>query len=113
MTNRLPLLPKRIGAAYLKLRGRPPEFLYDSVTYVTRPGVMRMLRECGFVRVRREQYDALARDPSQLQSEWKRRFARLGRRVLSAEVLASIAFAAREARYVCSGAIVELLRKPA
>jgi SAM-dependent methyltransferase len=109
----LPLLPKRLGAAYLRLRGRPTEFLYDSVTYVTRPGVIGMLRECGFRLVRKDHFDALARDPSQIRSGWRRALVRLARRLVGAERVASLAFAAREVRYLCSGAIVELVRKPA
>lgn len=45
----LPLLPKRIGRVYLRLRGRSPEFLDNSVTYTTLPGVLRDLRKAGFV----------------------------------------------------------------
>jgi ubiquinone/menaquinone biosynthesis C-methylase UbiE len=46
----LPLLPKRIGALYLRARGRSPRFLYESVTYVTFPQVMLWSRKAGFVR---------------------------------------------------------------
>src|SRR5262245_21304417 len=66
----LPLLPKPIGAIYLRMRGRSPEFLYNSVTYVTRPGVMRMLRECGFRLTRKEHLDAIAKDPSSIRTAW-------------------------------------------
>ena len=109
----LPLLPKPIGAAYLRLRGRSPEFLYNSVTYVTRPGVIRMLRKCGFSLVRKEQIDAFARDPSRIPTGWKRWLAtRLGR-VLSAETLSSLAFASQELRSLCASLVYEIVRKPA
>lgn len=44
-----PLLPKKLGALYLRLRGRPTEFLWKSVTYTTAPRVTRMLSQCQFV----------------------------------------------------------------
>lgn len=50
----LPLLPKRLGAIYLRLRGRPTAFLMQSVTYTTLSSVSRMLRACGFVSLRRQ-----------------------------------------------------------
>jgi ubiquinone/menaquinone biosynthesis C-methylase UbiE len=49
----LPLMPKWLGTLYLKARRRPTAFLRESITYVTRPGVARMLRQVGFVRVHR------------------------------------------------------------
>ena len=109
----LPLLPKPIGAAYLRLRGRSPEFLYNSVTYVTRPGVMRMLRECGFRQTRKEQLDALAKDPSRIPTAWKRWLLTRLRRVVSPEAISSFALTLHETRRLCSGVICEMLRKPA
>jgi MPBQ/MSBQ methyltransferase len=44
----LPLLPKRIGAAYLRALGRNPNFLIESVFYVTNPGVRKSLKAKGF-----------------------------------------------------------------
>jgi ubiquinone/menaquinone biosynthesis C-methylase UbiE len=44
----LPMLPKSVGSVYLRLRGRDPAFLQESVTYVTFPQVMRWTRELGF-----------------------------------------------------------------
>lgn len=109
----LPLLPKRIGAVYLRLRGRPPEFLYDSITYVTRPMIIRTLRECGFILHRRERLDALVRDPTTIKSRWKSRFIAVARRVVSPESLSAAAFAAQEARHMFDGVVYELVRKPA
>ena len=48
----LPLLPKSLGALYLRMRGRDPTFLRESVTYVTYPGILRMCAALGFVRRR-------------------------------------------------------------
>jgi 2-polyprenyl-3-methyl-5-hydroxy-6-metoxy-1,4-benzoquinol methylase len=48
----LPLLPKRLGAMYLKLRGRPTDFIRQSVTYTTAPWVSWMLLACGFESLR-------------------------------------------------------------
>jgi SAM-dependent methyltransferase len=44
----LPLFPKQIASIYLRLHGRPSEFLLSSITYTTRPGVNRNLRGVGF-----------------------------------------------------------------
>jgi 2-polyprenyl-3-methyl-5-hydroxy-6-metoxy-1,4-benzoquinol methylase len=50
-----PLLPKAVGGVYLRLLGRSPGFLRESVTYTTYPGVLRECRRLGFVRLRDEQ----------------------------------------------------------
>ncbi len=44
----LPLLPKALGAAYLRARGKNPQFLMESVTYTTFHGVRKMLAASGF-----------------------------------------------------------------
>lgn len=43
-----PLLPKSLGALYLRLRGRRPDFLMTSITYTTLPGVRREIRKLRF-----------------------------------------------------------------
>ncbi|HLX28642.1 MAG TPA: class I SAM-dependent methyltransferase [Casimicrobiaceae bacterium] len=50
-----PLLPKTLGAVYLRMRGRSPCFLQQAVTYTTYPRVLRDCRELGFVRRRDEE----------------------------------------------------------
>lgn len=64
----LPLMPKWLGAWYLKLRGRNPAFLLDSVTYVTVPGVLRGLHACGFDHLRER------RIAERVGSRWLARF---------------------------------------
>ena len=54
----LPLLPKSLGAVYLRIRGRPTAFLKQSITYTTGPWVSRMLRSCGFVSLREQRLTA-------------------------------------------------------
>lgn len=44
----LPLLPKAIGAAYLRLLGRNPDFLKRFVFYTTLPQISRICRRIGF-----------------------------------------------------------------
>jgi ubiquinone/menaquinone biosynthesis C-methylase UbiE len=44
----LPLLPKPLGAAYLKVLGRDPKFLREAVTYTTFAGVRRLFFRAGF-----------------------------------------------------------------
>ncbi len=47
-----PLLPKNLGALYLRALGRDPQFLREAVTYVTYPGILQMCRRIGFARLR-------------------------------------------------------------
>jgi len=51
----LPLLPKSIGKQYLRMLGRSPRFLEESVTYTTFPGVIGTCRRLGFIRLRDEE----------------------------------------------------------
>jgi len=51
----LPLLPKSLGALYLRALGRSPVFLMESITYTTFPGVVRHCRKLGFLRQRDEE----------------------------------------------------------
>jgi SAM-dependent methyltransferase len=57
----LPLLPKAVGAAYLRLLGRSPRFLQEAVTYTTYPGVLRMCSALGFTRPLAERRDRALR----------------------------------------------------
>jgi SAM-dependent methyltransferase len=52
----LPMLPKSIGAVYLRAIGRDPAFFRDYVRYSTYPQIWRSAREVGFKNVT---YDAL------------------------------------------------------
>jgi ubiquinone/menaquinone biosynthesis C-methylase UbiE len=45
----LPLLPKSIGARYLRLRGRDPAFLLNYVHYTTYPQIWRLCKRAGFM----------------------------------------------------------------
>jgi ubiquinone/menaquinone biosynthesis C-methylase UbiE len=45
----LPLLPKSIGARYLRMRGRDPSFLLNYVYYTTYPQIWRLCRRAGFI----------------------------------------------------------------
>jgi len=40
----LPLMPKRIGKLYLRLRGRDPEHLLNNIFYITNTGLLRYLK---------------------------------------------------------------------
>lgn len=44
----LPLFPKPLASLYLTLCGRSSAFLWSSITYTTRPSVVRNLRKLGF-----------------------------------------------------------------
>lgn len=50
----IPLMPKPMGSIYLRALGRSPQFLNESVTYTTQPGVLHTCDRLGFFR-RRDQ----------------------------------------------------------
>src|SRR4051794_13970126 len=60
----LPLLPKAIGALYLRALGRSPDFLNNAVTYTTYPRVLRACRKLGFIRRRDEEVETGLRSKS-------------------------------------------------
>lgn len=108
----LPLLPKPLGAAYLRFRGRSPEFLERSVTYTTRPGVRRMLKRCGFISMREREVRFFLNAPSQINTTWKRSVAIVMLRVMSVEMLSRVAIRLQRVTQLFSSGIVEVLRKP-
>lgn len=50
-----PLLPKSLGALYLKVRRRDPRFLWESITYTTYPSVRRGFLKSGFTCIREQE----------------------------------------------------------
>jgi ubiquinone/menaquinone biosynthesis C-methylase UbiE len=60
----LPLLPKRLGSLYLKLRGRDPEFLNNYTFYTTYPQIWRVCQRVGFLNLTYDPYVELVRTPS-------------------------------------------------
>ncbi|HKY39626.1 MAG TPA: class I SAM-dependent methyltransferase [Polyangiaceae bacterium] len=109
----LPLMPKRLGAAYLRLRGRPTEYLYDSITYVTRPGVTRLLERSGFSLLSKQRFEESLGSGEQSTGRLDRNVLGLARRWVSDRTLAELWFRARGLRHLCTGPIIELCRKPA
>lgn len=65
----LPLLPKSLGALYLRALGRSPVFLLEAVTYTTYPAILAQCRRLGFIRRRDEEMVSLLR--SKEGSKWK------------------------------------------
>lgn len=108
----LPLMPKRLGAAYLRLRGKPTEFLYDSITYVTRPGVERMLKSCGFLFESKRRLEQVVQSPANIETAWKRKVVSTSKQLLSDRQLIHAARAFTTVRDLCRGPICEILRKP-
>ena len=107
-----PLLPKPIGSVYLRLRGRSPEFLRDAVTYITLPGVLRMLSRAGFLRVREAEMVEKVRSPGKLKARWKRVVVGMLTRVVSTTVLSWVWILLDTARRLFRIGIEELLKKP-
>ena len=100
----LPMLPKPLGNVYLRLLGRSPKFLVESITYTTFPGVIGECRRLGFVRARDEEIAKnLASTPS---VKW---------RLVRLLALVATERAPRfldDARHFFKVGIYELLRKP-
>jgi SAM-dependent methyltransferase len=107
-----PLLPKPIGSVYLRLRGRSPAFLRDAVTYITLPGVLRMLSRAGFLRVRETEIVGKVRSPGELRAGWKRVVVGMLTRVVSTSVLSWNWMLLDTARRLFRIGIVELLTRP-
>ena len=108
----LPLLPKRVGSWYLRLRGRPPEFLQTSITYTTRPGIRRLLRRCGFESIRDRAFRSFCHAPASIHSAWKRRAVLAARRVVSADRLGSALAWLDQTAHLCAVGVTELAQKP-
>jgi SAM-dependent methyltransferase len=67
----LPLLPKRIGAAWLRMRGRNPKFLLEAVTYTTFPAVRREMLKAGFICMISEIRRKKLLSPEQTGLKWR------------------------------------------
>ena len=66
-----PMLPKPIGAAYLRAIGRDPSFLREAITYTTFPAVRRTFFKAGFACIRlRDQRDSI-HSPLKTSIKWK------------------------------------------
>jgi ubiquinone/menaquinone biosynthesis C-methylase UbiE len=100
----LPMLPKPVGKVYLRMLGRSPKFLEESITYTTFPGVVGACRRLGFVRTRDEEIaKKLASAPN---AKWRlMRLLALGSRGHAPRFL-------DDARNFFKFGIYELLRKP-
>jgi hypothetical protein len=99
----LPLLPKPLGAMYLRARGRSPTFLLTSITYTTQPWVRRILRRCGFSSI----VDRRVREAIAMRTHrgWKGTVIMLSAAVLSAERLARLWAGA----FYCSRAMTPMI----
>lgn len=73
----LPLLPKWLGAAYLTMRGRDPEFLRRHVTYITYPEFKALVSNTALEDVTRERTLSKAEKPGEIRRAWLRRLTEL------------------------------------
>lgn len=76
----LPLLPKPVGTAYLRARGRNPEFLREHVTYVTFPRFESILRKTRLRDVTHQRAVAKGGEPEQIERPWLQWLVRLVKR---------------------------------
>lgn len=77
----LPLLPKPIGKAYLRLRGRNPSFIEQYVYYTTYPSVMRAVKRAGFRNLTEDRVVGLADHPEQAAKPLSRRILSITRQL--------------------------------
>lgn len=104
----LPLLPKALGAKYLRLLGRSPLFLMEAVTYTTFPGVRKAFLKSGFECKRRlDLLEGLRGPKSSLK--WK---ALKGIGALSPKLAVNAAMAVDFMRRLLVTAVYEMMRKP-
>jgi ubiquinone/menaquinone biosynthesis C-methylase UbiE len=108
----LPLLPKALGVAYLRLRGRCPEFYRTSITYTTLPWVARMIKTTGFLSMRERRIKSLLCSPVQIETHWKRTMVGAVRRLMPVGLLTRIALLWDLTQRLFTGVIYELLQKP-
>ncbi len=69
----LPLLPRPIGALYLRMRGRGPEFLLNHITYTTYPEIIRWLKRAGFLDLSFEEGMRKLKASHRIERRWARR----------------------------------------
>jgi glycosyltransferase involved in cell wall biosynthesis/ubiquinone/menaquinone biosynthesis C-methylase UbiE len=109
----LPLLPKSLGAVYLRLRGRSPHFLLSSITYTTLPRVRKILDNCGFISVVDRDIRSRIERPLEIQTLWKRWILQRAVRIFSTKVVVNMAKSFESARKLFNPVIYELCWKPA
>lgn len=107
----LPLLPKPLGRVYLRLRGRPPQFLRQ-ITYVTVVSVRRGLRRSGFVLQRELELASPLGSPGKIANPWKRVVVRAAARILPAAIARRILLHGDTLRRLCAVGVGELCWKP-
>ncbi len=66
-----PLLPKRVGAAYLRRLGRDPTFLLEAVTYTTFPVIRKHLFATGFECMRHIEFRSNLRSRAKNSLKWR------------------------------------------
>jgi 2-polyprenyl-3-methyl-5-hydroxy-6-metoxy-1,4-benzoquinol methylase len=105
----LPLLPKVLGAAYLRLRGRNPQFLMESVTYTTFYSVRRVMAKLGFECLRRAKSMRLLNSPDMTSLKW-RVLKQLA--IMNESATLDLICAVDYGKRCMSNAIYECMRKP-
>jgi 2-polyprenyl-3-methyl-5-hydroxy-6-metoxy-1,4-benzoquinol methylase len=107
-----PLLPKPVGSLYLRLRGRPTEFLRTSITYTTLPWIRRRLKKLGLRSVRERQISVLCRSPALIKNHWKRALVQAAWRFMPTGVLSRAIDWFDQTTHMCTPSICELVQKP-
>jgi 2-polyprenyl-3-methyl-5-hydroxy-6-metoxy-1,4-benzoquinol methylase len=105
----LPLLPKPLGAAYLRALGRSDNFLRESITYTTFPAVRRAFFRAGFECMRINEARQNLHSASKTSLKW--RLIKLVAAIAPGLALGLLAASDYLRRLPCTG-ITEFMRKP-
>lgn len=108
----LPLFPKPLASLYLRLRGRPTEFLKTSIRYITLPWVRRELKTLGLRSVRERDIFDRCHSPFLIRKRWKRAFVLGARRILRTDVVVKAITWLDQTAHLCTKQISELVQKP-
>lgn len=73
----LPLLPKGLGALYLRVLGRDPDFLLNYVYYTTYPQIWRICSKAGFKNLTYEYLVKKLEEPHRIQTRYGRTMVNL------------------------------------
>ena len=107
-----PLLPKSLGALYLRLRGRRPDFLMTSITYTTLPGVRREIRKLRFKSAREMYASRKCDSPQLIKNPWMRAAITTARKALSTDAVVRILDWIDTTHCLFSLGLTELIQKP-
>ena len=107
----LPFLPKGLGAFYLRILGRNPNFLKKYVYYTTYPQIWRICSGIGFKNLTYEHLVKKLEEPTRIRTWYVRETAYL-LRVLPKRIFRGLAYGVGHLRNVLRPMVIVSLQKP-